>query len=261
MITSMQNPKIQHIRSLLAKRKAREVSSSFVVEGVRIMEDALDSGQLPDQVFFSDQISKRGKQVLTACSQKNVQVYEISQRLMNSISDTQTSQGLMAIFPITQHPVPPQPDTVLILDNIRDPGNLGTLLRTAVAANVQLMLLTPGTTDKYSPKVLRAGMGAHFKIPVLYKEWNQIVKLCKVNIKPPLRLLLAEAAGGTSCWETDLEKPVALIIGSEAIGASQEALLAADETITIPTAEKSESLNAAVAGSILLFEIIRQRKL
>lgn len=256
----MQNPKIQQVRALISRRKARQDAKSFVVEGVRIMEDALGSGHLPDLVLFSSQISERGRLLLHKCERKSIRVEEINQDLMNSVSDTRTSQGLLAVFKMTPLPVPQRPDIVLILDNIRDPGNLGTILRTAVSADVSMVLLTPGTTDLYSPKVLRSGMGAHFRIPVMYKGWEQITVLCKKEIQPPVKLFLAQAYGGTSCWETDLQQPTGLIIGNEAAGPSAEALNAADELISIPMPGKSESLNAAIAASILIFEVIRQRK-
>ncbi|MCJ7626181.1 MAG: RNA methyltransferase [Anaerolineaceae bacterium] len=256
----MQNPKIQQVRALISRRKIREDTKSFVVEGVRIMEDALGSGQIPELVLFSNQISERGRRLLSEFERKRIPVDEINQDLMNAVSDTRNSQGLLAIYKMTALPAPQQADFVLILDNIRDPGNLGTILRTAISADVKMVLLTPGTTDLYSPKVLRAGMGAHFSIPVFYRNWEQITELCKKDIQPPIKMFLAEAGKGTSCWETDLKQPTGLIIGSEAAGPGTEALNAADELISIPMPGKSESLNAAIAASILIFEVIRQRK-
>jgi TrmH family RNA methyltransferase len=261
MISSMQNPKIQQVRALISRRKIRQNTKSFVVEGVRIIEDALGSGHLPELVLFSDQISERGMHLITEFKKRNIVVDEINQDLMKTVSDTRNSQGLLAIYKMTPLPAPLQADIVLILDDIRDPGNLGTILRTAISAGVKMVLLTPSTTDLYSPKVLRAGMGAHFRIPVFYKDWNQITNICKNEIQPSIKLFLAKAGEGISCWETDLKQPVGLIIGNEASGPSPEALTAADELISIPMPGKSESLNAAIAASILIFEIIRQRNI
>jgi len=151
----------------------------------------------------------------------------------------------------------PEPlDFVLICDNLRDPGNLGTLLRSAAAAGVQTALLSPGTTDAFAPKVVRAGMGAHFRLPVQHLSWGEIRDLCKHN---GLRLFLAEAAEGAAAWDLDLRQPLALMVGSEAEGATPEAMALAAQPVRIPMPGQSESLNAAVAASILLFEIVRQR--
>jgi TrmH family RNA methyltransferase len=165
-----------------------------------------------------------------------------------------------------RQPLPTELHFVLVADNLRDPGNLGPLLRTAAASGAQAALLSPGTTDAFAPKVLRAGMGAHFRLPVFHLTWDEIRAVCKEPVRPAgepqrsLRIFLAEASDGTPCWDLDLRQPLTLIVGSEAEGASREALALADELITIPMPGKSESLNAAIAASILLFEIVRQRR-
>jgi TrmH family RNA methyltransferase len=180
--------------------------------------------------------------------------------LMDSISDTQTSQGMLAVFPIVSQPAPEELHLALILDNIRDPGNLGTILRSAAATGVQMVLMTPGTADAYSPKVLRAGMGSHFQLALQYLDWPQIWSLLKGERKPPVSILLAASRGGERIWDADLKIPLALIIGSEAGGASEVAAKMADGIITIPMPGERESLNAAMAASIILFEIVRQRR-
>jgi TrmH family RNA methyltransferase len=144
---------------------------------------------------------------------------------------------------------------ILIPDQIRDPGNLGTLLRSAAATGVQAVLLPPETTDAFAPKVLRAGMGAHFRVPIREMSWEEIREVGKLS---GLQVYLAEM-NGKSCWETDLQQPLALIIGSEAEGASDEARNLATQKISIPMAGDVESLNAGAAGSVLMFEVVRQR--
>jgi TrmH family RNA methyltransferase len=120
---------------------------------------------------------------------------------------------------------------------------------------VQGVLLGPGTTDAFSPKVVRAGMGAHFRLPVLNLDWDGIRQVCQ----PQTKIYLAEAGTGIPYWELDLRRPVTLVVGGEAEGASQDARQSADELVRIPMPGKSESLNAAVAASILMFEVVRQR--
>jgi RNA methyltransferase, TrmH family len=264
MLSSPHNPRLNRVRALLEKRKAREDEQAFVVEGVRLVEETLASGWPAELVLFSSQLTERGQAVVRGYQQQGVETLEIDPRLMDSLSGTETAPGLLAVLPMRRLPLPDRLNFVLIADNLRDPGNLGTLLRTAAASGAQSALLSPGTTDAFAPKVLRAGMGAHFRLPVLHLSWEEIRAVCKElpfnKTRQPLRVFLAEAAEGTPCWDLDLLQPLALMVGSEAEGASHEALALADELITIPMPGKSESLNAAIAASILLFEIVRQRR-
>ena len=259
LISSPHNPRIARIRGLLEKRKQRDEEQVFVVEGVRLVEEALASGWQPEQVLFSAQLSARGRDIVAQFATRGVEVYEVPPGVMDALADTETPQGLLAVLPMRQMPLPERLDFALIVDNLRDPGNLGTLLRSAAAAGAQAVLLSPGTADAFAPKVLRAGMGAHFRLPVYPLRWEAIRALCK-NRPEPLRIFLAEAAAEAACWDQDLRQPLALMVGGEADGASAEGLALADQPISIPMPGRSESLNAAIAASILLFEIVRQRR-
>lgn len=258
MITSLQNPKIQRVRALLAHRQERADAQSFVVEGVRLTEEALDCGQTPNLVMFSDQLSERGRKLLEAFSNMGSEIEEISPQLMQTIAGTQTPQGILAVLPLRPLPLVPAPDFVIIADNLRDPGNLGTLLRTAAAAGAQAVLLSPGTTDAYAPKVLRSGMGAHFRLAIHTLSWEEIAYYCH-NQRAPLSVYLADAQGEMNCWQVDMRAPLALMIGGEADGAGSPGRQLADHTVSIPMPGQFESLNAAVAASILIFEVVRQR--
>jgi RNA methyltransferase, TrmH family len=255
MITSAQNPKIQRVRALLGRRQEREEARCFVVEGVRLAEEALAAGLRPELVLYSAELSERGRGVLEGFAAAGAEIEEAAPSLLNSLSATEASQGLLAVFPLRALMLPARPDFVLIADQVRDPGNLGTLLRSAAAAGVQTALLAPGTTDAYAPKVLRAAMGAHFRLPLHSMDWESIESICK----PRLKIFLAEAGTGTPCWQIDFRQPVALVVGGEADGASAQARRVVDGLVTIPMPGKSESLNAAIAASILLFEVVRQR--
>lgn len=259
MITSLRNPKIQYVRSLVSRRQLRQEEDACVIEGVRLNEEALASGWIPRLVLFSPQLAERGRQIVTEYTRRQVETLEISPDLMKKIGETETPQGLLGIFPRQSLPLPDRLDFVLIADAVRDPGNLGALLRSAAAAGVQAVFLTPGTTDAFAPKVLRAGMGAHFRLPIHSLGWEQLPELLKTRSRPPAKIYLAEAGSGAAYWQVDLTQPLALVVGGEAEGASPAARQAADGSITIPMPGKSESLNAAIAASILLFEVIRQR--
>lgn len=260
VITSAQNPKIQQVNALLTRHRERQEQQSFIVEGTRLFEEALTVRWHPALVLFSEHLSPRGHEILQYFQLAGVEIEEISKHLMETISETESPQGILGIFPNHSLPLPEILDFILIADEIRDPGNLGTLLRSAAAAGVQLFILTPGTTDAFAPKVLRSGMGAHFRLPIFTMNWDAIANLCHKNA-PPLHLLLADPEGGTSCWKLDLRKPLALVIGGEAEGAGQQARKNADTTINIPMPGASESLNAAVAAGILIFEVVRQRQI
>jgi len=255
MITSAQNPRIQHIRTLLTQRKAREESGEFVVEGVRLVEEALGSGWEARLLLYTSELSPRGQSLLTKARARGAEVEEIPPQLIRSSADTENPQGILGVFARRELPLAEQPNFIVVADAIRDPGNLGALLRTAAAAGAEAALLGPGCVDAFSPKVLRAGMGAHFRLALRQLDWDEIGTI----IKPACRVYVAESGEGTPCWQLDLTQPVALIIGGEAEGAGAAAHALADGTIFIPMPGESESLNAAVAAGILLFEVVRQR--
>jgi len=258
MITSSHNPKIQAVRALMARRKERAEQSAFVVEGVRLAEEAFQAGWNPQLLLVSEQLSERGRSLMRAFSARGIDVEEISPSVLSSLADIEAPQGLLAVFHTHQLPLPEELDFVLVVDAVRDPGNLGTILRSASAAGVQAVLLSPGTVDAFAPKVLRAGMGAQFHLPIEMMSWDEIQRLSRRPARP-LRLLLAEAGQGVSLWQTDLCQPLALVVGGEAEGASRDARKMADGFITVPMPGQSESLNAAVAASIILFDVVRQR--
>jgi TrmH family RNA methyltransferase len=151
-------------------------------------------------------------------------------------------------------PLPTQPSLVLILDAISTPGNLGTMMRTAGAAGIDSVLLAPGCVDAYNPKVIRGAMGAHFRLPIHHLDWEEIANYCQ-----SLDIWVAETANGIIYTEVPWRQPSAIIIGNEAWGAGIEAHSVAKGSIIIPMAGGTESLNAATASAVLLFEAFRQR--
>ncbi len=255
MITSAQNSRIQHVRALLSQRKTRESSGEFALEGVRLVEEALASGWEARSLLYTAELSNRGQELVAISRLRGVEVEETAPHVLKAAADTENPQGILGVFARRELPLPERPNFVVIADGLRDPGNFGTLLRTAVAAGVQAVLSAPGSVDAFSPKVLRAGMGAHFRLPL--REWS--FAEMAAWLKPGCRVLLSESAQGTPCWQFDLRAPLALLVGAEAEGASAEGRALADALVTIPMPGNSESLNAAVAAGVLLFEVVRQR--
>jgi TrmH family RNA methyltransferase len=258
MITSSQNTKIKLIRALQGRARERREAGAFVAEGVRLVEDAIDSKWPIRFVLYDDSLGERGTLNVKCLTLSGVEVDEIPVSLMQSLSETETPQGVLAVLELTNLPIPKLPTFLLVPDQIRDPGNLGTLLRSAAAAGVDAALLPPETTDAFAPKVVRSGMGAHFHLPIHSMTWDEIRSIVSAT-HPRLQVYLADM-NGQSCWETDLRQPLALIVGGEADGASESARRLATMSLSIPMPGKAESLNAGVAGSVLMFEVVRQRK-
>jgi RNA methyltransferase, TrmH family len=258
MISSTRNPKVQWVRSLLSLAKARRESGVFVVEGVRLVEEAFQAGWEPELVFFSSDLSARGMKLVGPFQNRKGVVEEVSPEVLKAAGDTETPQGILAVLPARALPLPEDLDFILILDSVRDPGNLGTILRTAAAAGVQAVLLSKGTADSFAPKVVRAGMGAHFRLPVHRLDWEEIQTYLKAG-EPGLRVFLADAGGGQPHTKADLVQPLALILGGEAEGAGSEAQRLAGHRVHIRMPGRAESLNAGAAAAVLLFEVVRQR--
>jgi TrmH family RNA methyltransferase len=259
MITSKKNPRLQYIRDLLQNKKSRDENGQFIIEGVRLVEDAFNHGADILEVYYSNTLSDRGKQLLKEFEIKQIPVEEVDESVFSGIMDTSTSQGIAAVCskPITS--ILKDLDFVIVADQLRDPGNLGTLIRTAVSAGAQAVLTTPDSVDLYSPKVLRSAMGAHFHISCVEMDWPSIAELKRTNNPKGMSAYVAAANGDMVCWQCNFTHPVMLIIGSEADGATEAAFRLADHRLSIPMPGKMESLNAAVAAGILIFEVVRQR--
>jgi TrmH family RNA methyltransferase len=258
MISSTKNPKVQWIRRLQSKGKERQAEGVFILEGVRLLEEAFNSHWKVEFLAYTDDLGDRGKDIVEAYRKLGTLAEVVSPPVMRVMSDTKNPQGLLAVLNQQKLSVPSQLDYVLILDQMREPGNLGAILRSATAAGVQLVCLTPGTVDPYSPKVLRAGMGAQLKLPIRVNTWSEIETQIKHSM---LFTYLAQMNKGEVYHQSNLSRPLALIIGSEADGASEEAHHVADSLIQIPMPGGGESLNASVSAGILLFEIARQREM
>jgi RNA methyltransferase, TrmH family len=254
MITSPHNTKLKLIRALSGRPKERHEASAFLAEGVRLVEEAFAAQWPFEFALFSTETSNRGKKLVEQLQSSGVDVEEVAPEILRSASEMENTQSVMAVLKLTDLPFPKPLDFVLIPDQIRDPGNLGTLIRSAAAAGAQAVFIPPETTDPFAPKVVRAGMGAHFRLAVYSLGWDEI----RTHITG-LTPFLADSTGQTSYWGADFRQPLALIVGGEADGASQNARDLAKVAVNIPMPGKIESLNAGVAGAVLMFEVVRQR--
>lgn len=255
MITSIANEKVKYVRSLY-RRRIRYRERHFVIEGVRLVAEAFRAGIRPALVFYSPGLSASpgGGDLLAEIQKGRPPVFAVSEGVMKALADTVSPQGVLAVVPFVELAPPTTPSLVLVVDRLRDPGNLGTVLRSANAAGVEQVILAPQTVDHYNPKVVRGAMGAHFRLPIKALSWPEIAEALT-----GVQVLLADVRAQRAYYEVDWTRPSALIIGGEAYGASQEARELATATITIPMHGGAESLNAAVAASVILFEAARQR--
>lgn len=258
-ITSVSNPKIKQLRSLLANRRDRRRERLFVIEGVRLAEEALRAHArimllLYDPIHLEQ--TERGRGLLERVATLSEAVVATPE-VIAATTETVTPQGVVAICGWPEYEAP-QPGVQLVLDAVQDPGNVGTLLRTAEATGVTEVFCMTGTVDIFSPKVVRAAMGAHFRLPLRQDlGWDDL----DVALGPIDHSYLAEANGNMPYYAADWRQPSALIIGNEANGVSEAARMHATKSVYIPMASEVESLNAAVAGSVILFEAARQRRL
>ena len=257
MISSTANPHVKRIRSLLADRRERRRERLFVLEGVRLVADALDHGAaLELGLYAPQQLDGTAAGVeLRARVERMPGWYVATAQTVASAADTVHPQGVVALARWPQVEVG-RPGLLLVLDGIQDPGNLGTLLRSAEAVGVAQVLCSGGSVDAYSPKVVRAAMGAHFRLALEQDlGWEQVAEqLACVD-----HVYAADAEATMPYYAADWRQPSALIVGNEARGLSEEARGLAGKLINIPMRGRAESLNAAVAGSVILFEALRQR--
>lgn len=257
MITSSQNPKIQQVRRLSAKKREREESGCYLIEGVRLVEEALKYADDCSYLLYAEPLNERARNLVYSFQQRGIETEEISSQLMASSADTDTPQGVLAVMRMHKAELPVRGDFFVLADGIQDPGNLGTLFRTCAAAGVQSLVLMPGCVDVYNPKVIRSAMGAHFRLPFFQMSWLDAG--IWLRGMPGMQILTADSNGGKSCWEMELKQPTTLIIGSEGAGPCAQALALSDGRILIPMPGNMESLNAGIAAGILIFEVVRQR--
>ena len=259
MITSLQNDRVKLVRALQSSGKSRRKEKKLVLEGVRLVGDAVAADVALDFVFYTQDVTAEGQpgsRLLATLEDRHISCIEVSPEVMAHMADTQTPQGILAVAAMPDLEVPAAITLALIVDGVADPGNLGTILRTAAAASVDVVVLAPGCVDPFNPKVLRSGMGAHFRVPMVRHSWDEI-SASFAN----LALYLADASGDKRYHEVVWTQPSALIIGGEARGADIAARQQANAVISIPMGNAAESLNAAVAAGVILFEIRRQREI
>ena len=255
MISSKSNPKIKWFRRLQADRQFRHREQTFVAEGFRWLKEVEHLNIRPLVILATDQWLEEttNREISQNLSEK---IWIVNDQVMAHASTMETPPGVLTALSIPTNLLPEKISLLLILDGISNPGNLGTIMRTAFAAGVEGVLLAPGCVDAFNPKAIRGGMGAQLRLPILRTDWTEIS-----NLSRNVRVWLASSLGTIGHTEVNWKLPSALIIGSEARGHGDSARALSSNQLYIPMAPGVESLNAAVATGIILFEAARQRSI
>ena len=263
LITSGDNPRIKYLKHL-AKRRFRETEGKFIIEGVRFVEEAIASRISIEAVVFSSKLLQnvRGKELLDNLYSSDIALWEVTEAIMESLADTATPQGVLAVVNavatgLDEVLTGEQKHLLVLVDGIQDPGNLGTVIRTADAAGADAVILTRGTVDLYNPKTLRATMGSVFHLPIIMA--GEAIQAAERLLQSGVQLVVGMPQANRPVFSVDLTGSVALVVGSEAGGVSEEVISLASYLVNIPMAGRAESLNAAVATAIMLYEAVRQR--
>ena len=259
MITSTKNQQIRTVIELKKKAKARNESGLFAVEGIRM------AAELPkeriEQVYVSESFLKHPEHSSVLDRLPSFEI--VSDSVFSTMSDTKTPQGILALVKKREYTLEEmlaggQTPFLMLLENLQDPGNLGTIVRAGEGAGITGVIMSRDTVDIYNPKVIRSTMGSLFRIPFLYAEnLGETVRFLKKN---HVKILAAHLEGAVVYDEEDCTGALGFLIGNEGNGLSEEIGALADARIKIPMAGQVESLNAAVAASVLMFETARQRR-
>ena len=254
-ITSKDNEQIKHIKKLKEK-KYREEYNEFIIEGIKMIEEAISENVKIKSIIICDDCKSQGaipNELMYEIAKLNC-IY-VAEKVFNTITDVINPQGIMAIVEKPKlEEINYSESNFLLLDNIQDPGNLGTILRTADSLDMKQIIVSKGTADAYNLKVVRSTMGAIFRVKIIeVQSLNKIVKEMK---KHKIKVYATDLQTDKSIYDVDYEKS-AIVIGNEANGVSKEVLEEASQRIKIPMLGKTESLNAAVATSIILYETFR----
>ena len=256
MIASIHNARIKHLRQLLTQSKQRKIHQAFVIEGVHLLQMALQNHYSIQQVFLPQsqihdaELSGCLKQLASEC----IEIVEDS--IISKMTDLTHGVSVMAQIQMPPLPDLPHQQDCVVLETIQDPGNLGTILRTAAATGIRHIVLNNCCADVFSPKVLRAGMGAHFLLHI-YQNIDLVDFL--QNFSGCLNVTTLHHASMNSLYHLDLTQTNAWVFGNEGAGVSPSILKLIDYGVHIPMMGKTESLNVAMAATVCLFEQQRQR--
>lgn len=265
MLVSRQNLRIKYVRRLHQK-KFRDSEGKFLIEGIRFLEEAINANWPLEVVFYELSLESggRGRRLLENLSQSGAALIAVDKALFSEIADTESPQGILAVakkpLELDFNPVEwskAQRDLLVLLDGVQDPGNLGTIIRSADAVGADCVFILKGTVDPYNTKTLRSTMGSIFHIPIINVDDRR--GFLNGLLAGGWKLVVGDPAAQKLLCHADLTRNTVLVIGSEAGGVSADLHKDAGSLVKIPMPGRAESLNAGVAAGIMLYETVRQR--
>ena len=257
IIKSKDNEKIKYTKSLL-KSKNRNKEKKFIIEGYRIVTLAIDCDAKLEYVFINEDFENKKEHIelLEILKSKNIKVYKTTNKLFENFIDTENTQGIIGVVKFNTNTLESnfkkENKFVLVLDRIQDPGNMGTIIRTADACGVDLIIALKGCVDIYNPKVIRSTMGSIFDMNIVYENQDEAINFLKNN-----GFSIVSSYLDTDNYYNNISynNKTALVIGNEANGINNDIILNSDTLVKIPIYGKAESLNAAISSAILMYEI------
>lgn len=255
-IDSAANPAFKTLRRLVESSRERKKASRSILDGAHLVSAYTEHVGRPEQLIVSRQGLERREIRALLERAEGAEVIQLGDALFDSLSSVATSTGILAVVETPRgQPVPGVMETCVMLEDLQDPGNLGSILRSCAAAGVDHVLLSRGSAHAWSPRVLRAGMGAHFALTIY-----EGVDLLAAARNFPGRRIATRLKAQRTIFEEDLTGRLALMLGNEGAGLSPALLAAADAVASIPMPGKAESLNVAAAAAVCLFERVRQSR-
>jgi len=257
-VTSRQNTRVKELRRLFREAQPNE-KGEVAIEGVHLLEEAIRSGLRLETVFFSESARERAHRLIPQLS-SHTELLLLPDEVFASAAPSETPQGVAALVRVKSYELDdalsPAPAFVVVCAGLQDPGNLGTIARSAEAFAATGVLLGAGTVSPWNGKALRASAGSLFRVPAVKVELAVAIRELKAR---EVRVLATSSHKGTRIADADLCQPVALVVGNEGSGLPKDVLAQADEIVAIPQSSRVESLNAGIAASIILYEAARQR--
>ncbi len=254
--------RVQRLRRLSGRRSVRRHEGAFVAEGAKVIGEALRAGATIESLYLDPAAGAPEADLARRCLESGSRVFELEAGVLGRVTDTVTPQPIVGVITAVDVTIDAlgvsAPDLVVVCIDVRDPGNAGTVLRSAEAAGAGGVICCDGCVDAFNPKTVRASAGAVFHVPVV--NGVGAAEVLEAVGTWGLRRLGTTATGGTDYLDSDLVSPVALVVGNEAHGLSTDALALIDEVVTIPMAGRAESLNVGMAAAVLCFEAARQRR-
>lgn len=257
LIESTQNNKVQ-MWNKLKKKKERDRQAMYFIEGIKLVKEAIQYNQDIDIIIFNYK-QELSESIVDLAREKKIDTVAVSNDIFIKLAETESPQGVLAVIKKKEgslEQIINENNTFLLIDEVQDPGNLGAIIRSADSAGISSIIIGDNTVDLYNQKVIRSTMGSLFHLPIINYNITNVIKLLK---QKNIKVLGTSPRAEQIYFETDISENIAILVGNEANGLSEDRLGQVDQMISIPIVGQAESLNVAMATSVILYEHVRQR--